>query len=50
MNDDSLPLDGFESVKTIYKKLNPSLNEIKATAEAEAKSAAKLNIFNGVNT
>ena len=37
MNDDNLPLDGFEAVKTIHKKLSPSLLDIKATAETEVK-------------
>ena len=38
MNDDNLPLEGFDSVKKIYEKLNPSLIDIKATAEAEVSS------------
>ena len=31
------PLEGFETVKATYKKLNIGLNDIKSAAEAEVK-------------
>ncbi|KAI0632097.1 SGF29 tudor-like domain-containing protein [Trametes polyzona] len=36
--DDTLPSEGIEHVKTLYKKLNSGLNEIKATAERDAEA------------
>lgn len=35
--DDTLPMDGFDSVKTVYKKLSSGLNEVKMTAETEVR-------------
>ncbi|KAK7690032.1 hypothetical protein QCA50_006677 [Cerrena zonata] len=37
--DDTMPSEGFESLKNIYTKLNKGLNEIKANAERDAKMA-----------
>lgn len=36
--DDNLPAEGYESVKTLYKKLTAGLNDIKTSAERDAKS------------
>lgn len=33
--DDNLPAEGYESVKTLYKKLTTGLNDIKTTAERD---------------
>ena len=35
--DDALPLDGFDTAKSIYKKLHSGLTEIKNKADAETK-------------
>jgi len=35
--DDSFPPDGFESVKSIYKKLVSGLNEIKTQSDRDLK-------------
>ncbi|TCD66620.1 hypothetical protein EIP91_001130 [Steccherinum ochraceum] len=37
-SDDTLPAEGFDSVKTTYKKLVSGLNDIKAAAERDAKA------------
>ncbi|KAI0822258.1 SGF29 tudor-like domain-containing protein [Trametes gibbosa] len=36
--DDTLPSDGMDHVKSLYKKLTSGLNEIKATAEKDAEA------------
>lgn len=33
--DDTLPAEGYDSVKSIYKKLNSGLKEIKESAERD---------------
>jgi SAGA-associated factor 29 len=35
--DDTVPVDGIESVKTNHRKLSSALNEIRTTAEKEIK-------------
>lgn len=35
--DDNLPGDGYESVRSTYKKLTAGLNEIKSTAERDVE-------------
>jgi SAGA-associated factor 29 len=35
--DDTLPAEGYEGVKTIYKKLLPGLTDIRLAAEEEVK-------------
>ncbi|KAI0076702.1 hypothetical protein K474DRAFT_1622351 [Panus rudis PR-1116 ss-1] len=37
--DDTLPAEGFDSVRSIYRKLNTGLNEIRSSAERDAKAA-----------
>lgn len=37
--DDNLPGDGYESVRSTYKKLAAGLNEIKSTAERDVEYA-----------
>ncbi|KAL1950293.1 hypothetical protein VTO73DRAFT_5417 [Trametes versicolor] len=36
--DDTLPSEGIEHVRSLYKKLNSSLNEVKMTAEKDAEA------------
>ena len=43
--DDNLPGDGYESVRSTYKKLTAGLNEIKATAERDAEYAMGHCVF-----
>jgi SAGA-associated factor 29 len=35
--DDNLPADGFDSVKSMYKKLNAGLGEIGGASDSELK-------------
>ena len=35
--DDVLPAEGYEGVKSLYKKVGPGLKEIKDSAERDAK-------------
>lgn len=35
--DDTLPSEGIEHVRSLYKKLMSSLTEVKATAEKDAE-------------
>ncbi|CAL1713153.1 unnamed protein product [Somion occarium] len=37
--DDTIPAEGFDSLRSIYKKLTMGLNEIRTTAERDAKAA-----------
>ncbi|TDL22219.1 hypothetical protein BD410DRAFT_788950 [Rickenella mellea] len=39
--EDSLPMDGFETVEATYKKLKAGLNEVKDSAAAEASAIEK---------
>jgi SAGA-associated factor 29 len=36
-SDDTVPAEGFDSLKSTYKKLTSGLSEIKSNAEREAK-------------
>ncbi|KAI0648080.1 SGF29 tudor-like domain-containing protein [Trametes meyenii] len=36
--DDTLPSEGIDGVKSLYKKLNAGLNEVKATAQKDAEA------------
>lgn len=36
-NDETLPAEGMDSVKTVYKKLSSGLSEIKTNSEREIK-------------
>jgi SAGA-associated factor 29 len=36
-SDDTLPAEGFDGVKTVYKKLVSGLQELKTNAEKETK-------------
>ena len=40
--DDTMPAEGFESLKGIYTKLNKGLTEIKMNAERDAKLVSLL--------
>lgn len=42
--DDTMPSEGFESLKNIYTKLNKGLNEIKSNAERDAKLVSTLSM------
>ena len=36
-SDDTVPAEGFDSLKTTYRKLTSGLSEIKSNAEKEAR-------------
>lgn len=38
-SDDTIPAEGFDSLKSTYKKLTSGLNEIKSNSEKEARYA-----------
>src|SRR5262245_26544208 len=42
--DDTLPAEGIDSVKTVYKKLSAGLHEIRGTSEKEAKYELYLSV------